>query len=549
MGSTPSGPTVSGTLGPGATVGQRTEGAYRRLAVGPGERHLQRLELIEGRKPPATVHRTSLLHFATITDVHILETASPGRFEFAQRLYGHRAPHILAPVYRPQEPLQLHACEAMIRTINALPGSPRTGAPLDFVLCTGDLTDNVQRNELQNVMRLLEGGARLRPWNGNARDEGVESDSWDDSGYWHPSALADEYKTRWGFPSYTGLLEEAFRGFDAAGIALPWISCYGNHDALVVGTALPTPAYERIVTGSEKPRQFAPGFDPVAHLGSFIPRPELFLTGPTVAVALDPDRRAFSRQEFVRAHLDARGEPVGHGFSPENVSRGTAYYVDDRHPGFRIIVLDTVNVAGNFPGSLGARQLAWLEESLIEAHSRYVDESGRTAQTGNEDRLVIIASHHGIGSLTNDLTDPERDDDLPRALGPAVEALLHRFPNIILWVNGHTHYNTVQPRIHPSTGSGFWEVTTASLIDWPCQGRLVEIIDNDDGTLSIVCTMIDHGAPAEPEAADGLWRLAAIHRELAANDPHAGVSAETAGRPADRNVELVIPTPFGVGWR
>jgi metallophosphoesterase (TIGR03767 family) len=489
--------------------------------------------------------RASLAHFATITDVHVLDTASPGRFEFAQRLYGHHAPHILAPVYRPHECLQLHACEAMIRTINSLPGSPLSGEPVGFVFCGGDLTDNVQLNELRLVMQLLEGGSHLHPWGGGADDEGVEADSWEDAGYWHPSSAGDEYKLRWGFPSYPGLLAEAFGGIDAEGLARPWISCRGNHDALPVGTALPTPAYERIVTGSEKPRRFAEGFNPIAHFGSFISQPELFLAGPTARVRPDPDRRAFSRQEFVRAHLDAGGVPSGHGFSQASLASGTAYYVDDRHLRLRVIVLDTVNAGGNFPGSMGARQVAWLEERLIEVHARYLDANGGEVRTGNDNRLVIIASHHGIGSLTNGLADPDRDDDLPRVLGPEVEALVHRFPNVILWVNGHTHYNTVRPRTDPmGRGGGFWEVTTASLIDWPCQARLVEVVDNRDGTLSIVCTMIDHAAPADPRAAEGLWRLAAIHRELAANDPHGGEPAGTAGQPADRNVELIIPAPF-----
>jgi metallophosphoesterase (TIGR03767 family) len=548
MSSPPSGLTVFGTIRPGETVGQGTEDAYRCLTAGPSEPHLRRLELIEEQAPTAPGQRSSLLHFATITDIHILDTASPGRFEFAQRLFGHRAPHILAPVYRPHECLQLHAVEAMIRTINALPGSPHTGEPVRFVLCTGDLTDNAQLNELRITTWLLEGGAGLRPWNAGAEGEGVEADSWDDAGYWHPSGLADDYKSRWGFPAYPGLLEEASDGFDAQGIMLPWTSCYGNHDALAVGTALPTPAYERIATGSEKPRQLPPGFDPLAHLGSFIPRPELFLAGPTRSVTPNSSRRSFSRLEFVQAHLDAGGEPAGHGFSQTNLAGGTAYYVDDCHDRFRIVVLDTVNAGGDFPGSIGARQLAWLEARLIEVHARHLDPGGRIVQTGNENRLVIIASHHGKVSLTNGLVNLDREDDLPRVLGLEVEALLHRFPNVILWVNGHTHYNTVRPRIDPAGRSGgFWEVTTASLIDWPCQARLVEIFDNRDGTLSILCTVIDHAAPPAPDSADGLWRLAAIHRELAANDPHGGVPAGTAGEASDRNVELVIGTPFELG--
>src|SRR5437868_11230728 len=98
---------------------------------------------------------------------------------------------------------------------------------------------------------------------------------------------------------------------------------------------------------------------------------------------------------------------------------------------------------------------------------------------------------------------------LPRVLGPQLEALLHRFPNVILWLNGHTHRNRATPHPDP-TGrtSGFWEVTTCSLLDWPAQARLVEIVSNHDGTLSVLCTMVDHGGPADPREARGLARLA-----------------------------------------
>jgi hypothetical protein len=87
-------------------------------------------------------------------------------------------------------------------------------------------------------------------------------------------------------------------------------------------------------------------------------------------------------------------------------------------------------------------------------------------------------------------------------------------------------------------------VTTSSLFDWPCQGRLVELVSGENDTLSILCTMVDYAAPADPDEATGLARLASIHRELAANDPHAGIASGRQGEPSDRNVELLLPAPF-----
>ena len=224
---------------------------------------------------------------------------------------------------------------------------------------------------------------------------------------------------------------------------------------------------------------------------------------------------------------------------------GSAYYVEDCTPRVRLIVLDTVNTAGDYQGSIGARQAAWLEEQLAEVHSRHLDRQGRWVHTTQEDRLVVIVSHHGLSTLINNRAHSHREADYPRLLATEVEAILHRFPNVILWVNGHTHRNLINPRADETEKTGgFWEITTSSLIDWPCQARLVELVSNGDGTLSIVSTMVDHAAPANPEDADGLFRLAAMHRELASNDPHLGLRHLKEGSVLDRNVELIIPAPF-----
>jgi hypothetical protein len=131
--------------------------------------------------------------------------------------------------------------------------------------------------------------------------------------------------------------------------------------------------------------------------------------------------------------------------------------------------------------------------------------------------------------------------------GSDVLALLHRFPNVVLWLNGHAHVNAVRPRFRPgSPVRGLWEVTTCAVIDWPCQTRLVEVVDRG-GYLSIVCTMVDHDTPAAPAAAATGAGLASLHRELAANAPLRGARSGAAGSPGDRNVELRISPPFPLG--
>jgi hypothetical protein len=112
---------------------------------------------------------------------------------------------------------------------------------------------------------------------------------------------------------------------------------------------------------------------------------------------------------------------------------------------------------------------------------------------------------------------------------------------------------------HPrSAGGGFWEIVSAAHTDWPQQSRLIDLVDNADGTLSLFGTVFDHGAPARPgprparrgrllSSREVEW-LASVARELAYNDPHAENgregTADRRGVPADRNVELLVATPY-----
>jgi hypothetical protein len=213
----------------------------------------------------------------------------------------------------------------------------------------------------------------------------------------------------------------------------------------------------------------------------------------------------------------------------------------------RLLVLDTTNDAGHYEGSIERRQLEWLERRLIEVHGEHLDPMGQPTHAGNHDRLVVICSHHPSYALTNARILRNSDAGSSRVLRDELMQLLQRFPNVILWVNGHRHRNRVHPGAGPSGRcAGFWEVSTSSLVDWPCQGRLIEVVDNGNGTLSIFCTMIDYAAPPDPDGSDGLSWLAAIHRELAANDPTGGMTAGFAGSPEDRTVELVLAAPFSL---
>ncbi len=85
---------------------------------------------------------------------------------------------------------------------------------------------------------------------------------------------------------------------------------------------------------------------------------------------------------------------------------------------------------------------------------------------------------------------------------------------------------------------------------------MIELIDNGDGTISLVLTMLDHDGPPNPGGPkpDGglgavgnqVLKLSSIGRELGYND-YQGSRGATGDEVSDRNAIIVFdrPWPFG----
>lgn len=519
------------------------EGGYRRLEYAPGENHLRRTELL-GDETDGTdgisgwdARRETLSRFLHITDFQLADLASPSRVEFLQRLAGDAEWSRMLPAYRPQEFLLLQAIESIIRTVRA--SVTLDGRTADFVVTTGDNTDSAQINELRQYLSMMNGG-RIRPGETtrNLRDTVTLSKH---PSYWNPEpGTTDEWKSCRGFPSYAGAIETATFPFDAAGVGLPWLACFGNHDCLVQGRAAAPRGYDDFLVGDRKPVD-RPSTAPVDGdaLADYVDDAGVFSTGPSVGIEARNDRRIVSKQEYVAEHRAAGGTPDGHGFTVDNERNGTAYYCHDDVPGLRVITLDTTNPAGHVDGCIDDAQLRWLEGRLREVHSTWVDADGSMQSGEATDRLVLLCSHHGISTLTNGYR-PSAETG-PLHLADEVEALLHRYPNVILWVSGHTHKNAATPR--PGGSGGFWELSTSSVAEWPVQLRSITVEVAPGRGAIIRSTMIDSQVDPAPSGGTTLADLAALHREAAANDPYSvgGLSAE--GHASDRNVELYVQLP------
>ncbi|MEV7599701.1 TIGR03767 family metallophosphoesterase [Kitasatospora sp. NPDC089797] len=517
-------------------------GSYKRLTAGPGWPLVVRGDLAapgSGRDD----RRTGLASFVQFSDLHLVDTESPVRFEFLAKLTD--------SAYRPQEALNARGVSSLVERVNSLDGGPYTGMPFSLVMATGDNTDNHELAELDWYLTVMGGGRMAQNTGDPNRYEGVQNSG--NAAFWNPElAYQDVYKAK-GFPQVPGFLSAAGRPFDAPGLRTPWYTTVGNHDDSIEGSLPDFGLLNDLYTGGLK----LEGCDDATAgqlmdslrrdpAGAVLLLAKLLANGEAVRrVTPDERRHPFTLKQFAKAHLDPAvtgAGPYGHGFTSDMVGSGKLYYtfrISERVVG---ISLDTTNQAGFADGSLGTAQLRWLEQQLKNHSGHWYDADGKRVTGGSTDDVILVFSHHTSGSMGNLLPDP-RNIFEKRHDGNELVALLQRYPNVVGWVNGHTHMNKITAHGHAVPERAFWEINTASHIDYPQHGRIIEIADNGDGTLSLFTTLIESSAPYATDFGNTSdANLAALYRELSYNDPNGRVTA-LLGTGQDHNTELLITKP------
>jgi hypothetical protein len=243
------------------------------------------------------------------------------------------------------------------------------------------------------------------------------------------------------------------------------------------------------------------------------------------------------------------------------------YYAFSPRPGLRFITLDSIAETGGDGGNLDPTQFNWLHGELGRADAArelavvFAHHSLRTMNQGPSpfapgdtggDLTPPPLTHFGEheGEDGQDALCPQTDPATPPAPDETLRCLLLRHPSAVAFVNGHEHANRITP-VRRSGAHGLWEINTASHIDWPQQSRVLDLVDNRDGTLSIFTTILDHAAAPNPggdHASSSDRRLASISRELSYNDPDSSNGEDgrpdARGEPADRNAELIVANPW-----
>ncbi len=489
--------------------------------------------LPDGSEPDVSNPVETLLNYFSISDTHITDKESP-----AQSLYfgvqgGFGSANL--PMYSPVMLSTTHVLDAVVQTINAL----NTGTHFDFGIGLGDPANSNLYNGLRWHIDILD-GKWITPSSGA-----------------HKGAKTIDYQ----------------KPYQSAGLdkSISWYQVIGNHDQYWSGAFYPNDYLRSTLVGNTVLNMGLVGGNPsleargiyMGVIDGTTPYGTVEDDGAASTmeppkVAADSRRRALttptsSSLNWMKEFFNTTSKPKGHGFTQANLDQDFVSYTFEPKSSVpvKVIVLDDTCKENPYYGSyshgcLDQTRYDWLVNELDQGQA--------------EGKLMIVAAHVPVGPQTNvpDAPIPPNpqapavpNDTVipmffstcntnPTSIGVTCAAgvdisnndpvfpytvvtdwtllqTLHNYSNLILWMAGHRHMNTVTPQPAPVDKGpefGFWEVETPSTRDFPQGFRTFQIVRNDNNTVSIFVTNVDpavqNGSPADKSRgyAIGAYRIA-----------------------------------------
>ena len=539
---------------------------------------VQRTDIMPaGYNAASATKKSKLLNFFAMSDIHLTDKEAPNQFIDLQRSnpdYSGQNSSIYSGVmlYTPQ------LFDAAIQTANAL----HKKDPFDFFISLGDVCNTSMYNELRWYLEIID-GKMITPSSGD-----------------HRGADSIDYQ----------------KPFQAAGLdkSIPFYQALGNHDHFLIGSfpvyqngldqayisdtvwsapnelLVPNtstfPALFNInnIRNQSYQRYYQGVIDCTTPYGSIIHSGAVENFSAPPKVVADPDRRSLHRAEWIQEFFTTTTSPKGHGFDlvssnpnfhlvPASERAGFACYsfLPKSDVPLKVIVLDntqreddgSVDIHGH--GYLDAARWAWLQAELDDG------------QAANQ--LMVIACHIPI-AVNNIGTEMEwwlgdANATIPNACTlTELVTKLQNTPNLLMWIAGHLHVNTVKAFVSPDPAGapekGFWQVLSSSLRDFPQQFRTFEIYLNSDYSVSIETVNVDvavkEGTPAATSRKYAIAAQQILHGELKGNPknyaelspgvplptmdpsrPQSGVQTLGTGNP-DPSIQFVDLTSQGIPY-